>query len=243
MNRTLRSIALLAACAILSGCFGFGRKEKVATTPPPAVDSECYTVDLFTEAKIEKPADTVPDAYRAFLGDWGKGAWNDVWCHDLRITKVQPDGKVELFEMHAPYPPWGQPATAFRRTARISRDGILHLAYGTETVNYQIVDGKLEGRRHGSLGNLKVSLVRRGAPPVPEARYAAAAPAPAPVAPDAAIAHPPAAPLPRPAPAAPPAAAPPPIPVPRLSDPGLPPIPPPRPTWILQAQATMTPET
>jgi hypothetical protein len=215
-------LTLLVACAVLSGCLGSGRKETAEAVPPPVVTSDCYTVDLFTEAKVAKPADTVPDAYRAFLGEWGKGAWNDVWCHDLLITEVHPDGRVELFEMHAPYAPWGQPATAFRRTARIDRDGNLRFAYGTEMLSYQIVDGKLEGSRRGTLGNLHVSLVRRGVPPVPAPRLAAGETPPAPQ-----------------LPAAEPAA----TPAPWIAGPGLPPIPPPRPVRLVQARAAMQPGT
>jgi len=63
----------------------------------------CYTVDLFTKVKVEKPAKDVPPEHRQFLGKWGGGAWNDVWCHDLLVTKVESGGRVELVEMHARY--------------------------------------------------------------------------------------------------------------------------------------------
>lgn len=227
----MRSVLLVGMCVVLSGCLGFGRQEKAeAPPPPPVVTSDCYTVDLFTKAKVEKASAEVPNAYSQFLGEWGGGAWNDVWCHDLLVTKVYPDGRADLFEMHAPYEPWSQPATAFRRTARIDKDGNLRFAYGTETLSYRIVNGRLEGRRSGTLGNLTVSLVQRGVPPIPVPRASRADTAVTMVMPDA---------MPRgatPAPVAPiPAAttfAP-----PATVTPGLPPIPPPRPLRLVQAQA------
>jgi hypothetical protein len=231
----MRSLLLVGMCVVLSGCLGFGRKDKAeAPPPPPVVTSDCYTVVLFTKAKIEKPSAEVPDAYSRFLGEWGGGAWNDVWCHDLRVTKVYPDGRADLFEMHAPYEPWGQPATAFRRTARIDEDGNLRFAYGTETLSYRIVNGKLEGKRSGTLGNLTVSLVHRGTPPIPIPRanrgdtaVTMAIPVSAPQAPAPQIAVPiPAAPRPAATSFEPPATG-----TPRLS-----PIPPPRPLRLVAAQ-------
>ena len=164
----MRNILLVTACVLVSGCLG----EKAQVTPQvqpveKVVNSDCYTVDLFTKAKVEKPADDVPDANRQFLGKWGGGAWNDVWCHDLLVTKVHKDGRVELVDMHAPYEPWRQPATAFRRVGRIDTDGNLRFAYGTERISYRITNGKLVGTRSGKLGNLRVELARRGMPPIP----------------------------------------------------------------------------
>jgi hypothetical protein len=223
-------------CIVLSGCLGFGRKEKAEAPPPlPVVTSDCYTVDLFRKAKVEKASADVPNGYSQFLGEWGGGAWNDVWCHDLLVTKVYPDGRVDLFEMHAPYEPWGQPATAFRRTARIDGKGNLRFAYGTETLSYQIVNGKLEGKRSGTMGNLTVSLVQRGLPPIPIPRstrsdtaVTMATPA---TAPGSAV----------PVPAAPVPVAPVPTTTrftpPAVGTPGLPPMPPPRPLRLVQAQA------
>jgi len=131
------------------------------------VNSDCYTVDLFTKISVEKPASNVPEANRQFLGKWGGGAWNDVWCHDLLVTKVHADGRVELVDMHAPYEKWNQPATAFRRLGRIDEKGNLRFAYGTERLSYHIENGKLVGTRSGMLGNLKVELARKGVPPIP----------------------------------------------------------------------------
>jgi len=258
---------LLAMCFALSACLGFGRKEKVETVKAPEIVDECYTVDLFTKAEVEAPEAEVPATYSEFLGEWGKGAWNDVWCHDLMVTKVYADGRAELFEMHAPYAPWGQPATAFRRIGRIDKDGTLRFAYGTETVSYRIVDGQLQGRRSGMLGNLKVELVRRGIGLDTVTRFASAeplrqtrttAPRPRPVAISAPAAIPAAIPasVPVTAPVAAPVAADamPPLPVPRRpaaasapvwSTPAggdaLPPLPVPRPIQIVLMQSAALP--
>jgi hypothetical protein len=134
------------------------------------VTSDCYTVVLFTKAKVAKPDPAVPAEYNAFLGEWGAGAWNDVWCHDLMVTNVYADGRADVFEMHAPYAPWGQPATAYRRAARFDDKGRLRFAYGTETISYELVNGRLEATRAGKHGNLKATLVRRGMPPIPSPR-------------------------------------------------------------------------
>lgn len=167
----MRKLLLVLACLALSGCLQAASQEpvKVAQKAAP-VTSDCYTVVLFTKAKVEKPGKDVPATYSQFLGEWGGGAWNGVWCHDLLVTKVYPDGRADLFEMHAPYAPWAQPATAFRRTARIDDKGNLRFAYGTDTLSYRIENGKLEATRSGVHGNLKATLVRRGVPPIPSPR-------------------------------------------------------------------------
>ena len=164
---------ILALCLAVSGCLGFGKKTQVAApVEAPPDTSACYTVVLFDEFQIEQPASDVPAAYRRFLGDWGFGAWNDVWCHDLLITKVHADGRAELIEMHAPYLRWGQPATAFKRVGRIDYQGTLRIAYGGELLSYRVVDGALIGQRSGKLGNLTATLTRRDMPPLPPRRPA-----------------------------------------------------------------------
>jgi len=122
---------------------------------------------LFTKVKVEKPADGIPEAHQQFLGNWGAGAWDDIWCHDLLISKVDAGGRVELVDMHAPYVPWNYPATAYRRVGRIDEDGNLRFAYGTERRTYRIENGNLIGERSGTFGNLQIVMRRRGAPPVP----------------------------------------------------------------------------
>jgi hypothetical protein len=164
----MRNFLLVTVSVVLSGCLGIGQQAKVA--PPveaPVVASGCYTVDLFTKVKVEKSTPDVPEANRQFLGEWGGGAWNDVWCNGILVNKVYADGRADLVEMHAPYPPWNQPATAFRRTARIDDKGNLRFAYGTERLSYRIEDGKLVGNRSGMLGNLTVELARVDGAPIP----------------------------------------------------------------------------
>lgn len=164
----MRSPLLLVACTLVSGCLGFTREEKVETVAAaPVVTSDCYTVDLFTKVSVEQPTEDVPAEYRQFIGSWGGGAWNDVWCHDLLVSRIEKDGRVELVDMHAPYAPWGQPATAFRRVGRIDEKGTLRFAYGTERISYRVENGKLVGDRSGLLGDLHVELVHKGVPPLP----------------------------------------------------------------------------
>ena len=164
----MRNTLLVTVCVLVAGCLQ--PQAQVAPLPQPeamAVNSDCYTVDLFTKARAHEPAADVPEAYRQFLGKWGGGAWNDFWCHDLVVTEVHADGRVELVEMLAPYAPWNYPATAFQRVGRIDAEGNLRFAYGTERLSYRIVNGKLYGTRSGTYGNLRVELRRRGVPPIP----------------------------------------------------------------------------
>lgn len=153
---------------------------KPANFKDPMLDRECYTVDLFTDVKVEAPPDGLPPRYVQYLGRWGKGAWNGVWCHDLLISRVYSDGQVELVDMHAPYEPWNQPAMAFRRVGWIDGEGRLHFNYGAEKATYRIVDGTMKGtRRVNGVGILKIEMSRRGKAPkyATEAmRLAAAAP-------------------------------------------------------------------
>ncbi len=166
MAKFMRILLLVTACVLASGCLQPQAQveHQVEHQPEPekVVNSDCYTVDLFTKVKVEKPAANVPEAYGQFLGSWGGGAWNDVLCHDLLVTKVHADGRVELVDMHAPYAPWHIPASAFRRTARIDTEGNLRFAYGIERLSYRIENGKLVGTRSGLYGDLRIELVRRG---------------------------------------------------------------------------------
>ena len=184
----MRKPLLIGLCMSLAGCLGSeiqtGRGTKDNTAMAQAVGasmtkspeepastvalhettrSDCYTVVLFTEVSAQKPAPKVPDTYRQFHGRWTNGAWNGVWCHDLLVSKVDASGRVELVDMHAPYEPWNQPATAFRRVGRIDDQGILRFSRGGTKVSYRIEDGKLVGtRRGGGLGRLEARLVRPG---------------------------------------------------------------------------------
>ncbi len=175
------------ACVLLAGCVGTQQgRTSMAQATPPNVDAgagaDCYTVDLFTKVKVVKPGPNVPEKYRRFAGFWGSGAWNGVWCHDLLVSRVYPDGRVELVDMHAPYEPWHQPASAFRRTGRIGDDGVLRFEYDGEKVSYRVIDGRLYGTRVGRLGTLHAVLRLRGVPPVPTPRPERLAQAPHPAA-------------------------------------------------------------
>jgi hypothetical protein len=163
----MRNLLLVTACVLISAC---SQPAKVTPQVQPLdyiVDNDCYTVDLFTEVKIEKPDTEVPEANQQFLGEWGGGAWNDVWCHGLLVNKVYADGRVDLVDMHAPYEPWSQPATAFRRVGRIDDKGNLRFAHGTSRLSYRIENGKLIGTNSGLYGDLTVELVHLGTPPIP----------------------------------------------------------------------------
>lgn len=144
------------------------------------VANNCYTVDLFTKVKVQKPGADVPIAFQEFLGEWGGGAWNGVWCHGLLVSKVYADGRADLIDMHAPYEPWAQPATAFRRVGRIDDDGVLRFSYGTTRLSYRIENGRMYGTNNGLRGNLKVTLVRRGKSPVRNLARRVVSPIPAP---------------------------------------------------------------
>ena len=99
----MRRLLGVGVCVLVAACMQPEAKVVPESTQEQAVNRDCYTVDLFTKVKVEKPAKDVPPEHRQFLGEWGGGAWNDVWCHDLLVTKVESGGRVELVEMHAPY--------------------------------------------------------------------------------------------------------------------------------------------
>lgn len=146
---------LAAACA---------SPERVATVDPFAStrDDSCYTVDLFSKATIVPPNGEVPQDWRGYSGRWGGGAWEGVWCHDLYVLDITPQGDVTVVETHAPYPNWGKLATAFRRTARIDDKGHLRMAYGHVKVEYWLENGMLYGTRNEGTGIQRVALTRRG---------------------------------------------------------------------------------
>lgn len=149
----MRSAAAAAALAgLAAGC------AMAPEAPDPArvaheqtFRPDCYTVDLFTPAPIEPAAEAaeegVPEHHAAYLGRWGGGAWDGEWCHDLHVLDVEPDGRAIVVETHAPYPAWGKPVTAYRRTGRIGEDGRLRLQYGPTRVEYWVEDGALFGVR------------------------------------------------------------------------------------------------
>ena len=163
----MRNLLLVIACVLVSACSQPTEVRPQVQQLDYIVNNDCYTVDLFTKVKIEKPDADVSATNRQFLGEWGGGAWNDVWCHGLLVNKVYADGRVDLVEMHAPYEPWRQPATAFRRVGRIDGKGNLRFAHGVTRLSYRIENGRLIGSQSGQHGDLTVELVHLGMPPVP----------------------------------------------------------------------------
>ncbi len=132
----------------------------------PMDDRRCYTVDLFTDVKVVKPPKDLPERYTQYLGQWGYGAWDGKWCHDLLVYQVYPDGQVAVVDMHAPYKPWNQPASAFRRFGWIDENGKLHFNYGTERASYEIVDGTMKGTRLlNGVGRVNIEMQRRAKQP------------------------------------------------------------------------------
>lgn len=159
----MRRIILLAA-ALAAGCAASPRQERTPVAFDATRDDSCYTVDLFTKVSIRRPGGDVPEAWRAFSGRWGGGAWEGQWCHDLYVLDIRPDGQVELVETYAPHLQWGKRATAFRRTARIDDDGRLRLAYGRVRLEYWVENGMLYGARDETgLGKHRIAMVRRDA--------------------------------------------------------------------------------
>ena len=156
----MRVMMIAAACIVVAGCAKDEVKTVEAPEPAPELTrADCYTVVLFDDPQVREPDEQVPAEYADYLGSWTRGAWDGEWCHDLLVTEVTADGAVELYEMHAPHAEWGQPASAFKRTARIDKNGDLRFRYGTETVKYDYVDGKLYAERSGRLGELEAVLI------------------------------------------------------------------------------------
>ena len=155
----MRVMMIAAACVLVAGC---AKEVKTVEAPEPEPEltrADCYTVVLFDDPQVQTPGEKVPEAYAGYLGSWTRGAWDGKWCHELLVTQVTADGQVELYEMHAPYEAWGQPASAFKRTARIDDSGDLRFRYGTESLRYELVGGKLYAERDGRFGKLEAILV------------------------------------------------------------------------------------
>lgn len=153
----LRRAALLCGCVALAACAPPTRKS--GPTPYDlTVVPDCYTVELFTVAKIKEPGDDVPSDWRAYSGTWGKAGWEGKWCHDLHVLEISPDGEVVVMELHAPYDPWGRPATAFKRFGRITEDGRLRVSYSGVNVEYWIQNGRLYGLRKEGGGEMRIAL-------------------------------------------------------------------------------------
>lgn len=142
----MRRVILIGAACLLAGCAA-EKKESVDVLAMTR-DPSCYTVDLFGKVPWKKPDASVPAAYSDFAGRWGGGKWDGVWCHDLYVLEVRPDGAAQIIETYAPNAAWGKRAAAFKRTARITPDGRLRVAYGRVEMEYWLQDGELYGVRN-----------------------------------------------------------------------------------------------
>ena len=157
------SAGLVIALMMVSGCQKPPPPKKISSASiyDQTEDPDCYTVDLFSANDLVAPVETLPPEWALFAGRWGGGAWGGVWCHDLHVLEVRPDGSVLLIEAHAPYEPWGKRATAFKRTGRIGEDGHLRILYGKVEAEYWIQNGRMLGSRNEGAGPMIVALRKR----------------------------------------------------------------------------------
>lgn len=160
--------AALAVALGLAGCAGGSDKAEAPAKPVITKaklerlnEPGCYTVDLFDVPVIAEPDEGVRPEHAKWLGHWAGGEWEGSWCHELIVTSVAPDGRVELLDLHAPSATYSAPATAFRRTGRIFEDGTLRFAHGTVVRRYAMHEGRLLGQREGDgFGTMQVVLSR-----------------------------------------------------------------------------------
>lgn len=156
----MRHWAWLAVAAVAAGC---ANGSKTPEVDPFALtrDNACYTVDIFDKISLRAPGADVPSKWRGFSGRWGGGAWNGKWCHDLYVLDIASSGAATVIETHAPLPEWGKPASAFRRTAHIDKDGRLRMNFGRVKVEYWLDGETLYGKRDEGTGEMIVALSRR----------------------------------------------------------------------------------
>ena len=123
-----------------------------------ALAADCYTVDLFDPYNIEYPEAGVPKESSAFLGVWKQGAWNGSWCHDLYVTKVYADGRVDVIDAYAPG--GNNDATVFKRTGRIENGVLKFKSIGSAEVSYTVNGNFLIGKRLDKFGRSEITLNR-----------------------------------------------------------------------------------
>lgn len=167
------SAALLGACATgapeaPAGAGAATSFTDVASRAPTALVAheatarpDCYTVDIYPGTAIVQKGEGAPDGYRDYLGRWGAAAWDGVWCHDLHVLDVRPDGAVTVIEAHAPYPEWGRAVSAYRRTGHFDDQNRLHLSYGPTEVVYWLEDGMLYGVRAEGDVERRIAMTRK----------------------------------------------------------------------------------
>ncbi|MEM9043131.1 MAG: hypothetical protein AAGC81_00440 [Pseudomonadota bacterium] len=173
----MKRLLIAALCVVAAAC---GPDKQAAAPAPEALptyaslrDSSCYTVDLFDPVTIKTPGPEVPAQYHGFLGEWGGGAWNGKWCHDLVIYEVRANGEVELLSMHAPNFDINHPPTVFKRKAVIDINNTLRMAAGFDRMVYNLDRQFLVGKRTGRSGEYEIALTRKNGSPIPIARPAA----------------------------------------------------------------------
>ena len=153
----MKRLVCLAGLLLLGAC---------ATTGDETVSREdqlrpnCYSVDLFDPHPLVTPGAEVPVAAAAFIGEWGNGAWEGQWCHDVRVTQANADGTVELLEMHGPWAAIGADPTVFKRVGRVRNGVLTYRSFNRATVSYRIEGTYLIGRREMANGVFEAVLER-----------------------------------------------------------------------------------
>ncbi len=152
----LIALGLLGACAETN--------QTAAPAPVPVaerpVDPECKTVTVFSSTKITKPNRKIKPEWQAFSGVWGKAGWNDTWCHDLYVMKIEDTGKVILMDTHGPG--GRHDGSAFQRTGTLTPDNRLVFKADGVDREYVIRDGKLYGvQRIAKDVELRIAMQRK----------------------------------------------------------------------------------
>jgi len=160
----MKGFATVLAALALMGCVEQSQTEptqqKTEFELSQALVPGCYTVDLFDPYTLEYPGEDVSVEYRRFLGVWKNGAWGGEWCQDIYITKIYPDGSVDLIDAHGPFRAANIEATVFKRKGRI-RDGVLTFSsFGKTQASYQLGGSYLVGRRKDYLGDFEITMNR-----------------------------------------------------------------------------------
>ncbi|MEM9737342.1 MAG: hypothetical protein AAF908_12180, partial [Pseudomonadota bacterium] len=171
MGAMTRKLAALLCLAAL-GCTHAPEKAKGPTEPDYTsfVNADCYTVDLFDRFELVPPGQSVPAEWRGYVGEWGNGAWNGKWCHDLTILSVSADGEVDLLDMHAPQYDRNISASVYRRKGFIDRNGHLRFTYLGETHVYRLDGRYLVGERQGDIGQYRIAMTRKDVVPLPSTK-------------------------------------------------------------------------